>query len=398
MTRKPRSRGSVLNRPLGFLATQVVALGILAGVLIAASREVEPHAALPEVRTQPLMVAPLYDWPWVVSDEQLERTLATLRPRLRGPRPKINYVDHALRMWGQEVTFDEADCLSGPEMKAVLTDHRRFAAVWGDEPPLLIRKDTGVQVRSIEGQASASHVDHTLATLAEIGVPLDEHLRLPDGEATVRELLQASLLDFRLNQVEYEWTALAAALYAPSPRGWLSREGQHISFDLLADRIMRQRYGQGVCYGNHRLYTLAALLQVHDHAPILSADSRAAILAHLEEATARLVSTQDWEGWWDANWFDGHELPSEQTFDDRARRILATGHALEWWAIAPRDVLPPRDVIIRAAQWLVSEIDAHSPAELERNYTFLTHAGRALALWRLRNPYNPTVKFSQSAS
>ena len=62
--------------------------------------------------------------------------------------------------------------------------------------------------------------------------------------------------------------------------------------------------------------------------------------------------------------------------------ILATGHHLEWLALAPVEVQPPRESIIRAAQWLVQamrEVDART---LDIDYGPFSHAGRALSLWR----------------
>ncbi|MDB4733357.1 hypothetical protein OAF42_02825, partial [Planctomicrobium sp.] len=72
---------------------------------------------------------------------------------------------------------------------------------------------------------------------------------------------------------------------------------------------------------------------------------------------------------------------------DVADRILATGHALEWWAFAPKELLPPDETLSKAVQWTYSEIQALSDSQVKRFYTFLTHAGRALSLWRGKMPH-----------
>ncbi len=84
------------------------------------------------------------------------------------------------------------------------------------------------------------------------------------GTRRVHDLLLHALRSFRLNQPEYEWTALATAFYATNARGWHSREGQFIDFNQLAGRLMRQDQPQGVCYGQHRIYTLTMLLRIDD--------------------------------------------------------------------------------------------------------------------------------------
>jgi hypothetical protein len=111
------------------------------------------------------------------------------------------------------------------------------------------------------------------------------------------------------------------------------------------------------------------------------------VVAYLHDVTRRLIASQHAEGYWSANWpgeeDDGPQAEFAQSpMGPLADRILATGHALEWWAFAPPEVLPPLEVRIRAAGWLVKTIDDLTPEQVNRFYTFLTHAGRALTLWR----------------
>ncbi|MEX0715457.1 MAG: hypothetical protein WD066_02670 [Planctomycetaceae bacterium] len=383
------------------IATAIVhALVIVGGVGWAAVRyrAIDNEKTLPPLLPQPLSITPLYDDPRVVADDQLERVLWKLRPKLRGRNPKINNVDHALRFWGLEARFDDPLCLSGVEMREMLTDHRRLVDVWGDPDTnalavnsLLVTTLHGVSTHVQKGHSTSSHVDHTVATLAEVGTPPDFPLITPDGETTFQAMLEHARRDFRLNQIEYEWSALVFALYMSDHPRWITREGQWIDFDRLAERIMRQDWTRGVCFGNHRLFTLAALVRVDDmrraegSPAILTSPARARIIDHLKQATELLVANQTEEGNWDGNW-DGSPANFTTMTVARDRRILATGHALEWWAVAPEDVHPPREVIVRAGQWLVREIDGMSDAQIRSGYTFLTHAGRSLALWRSRSP------------
>lgn len=276
-------------------------------------------------------------------------------------------------------------------MVALLTDQRAFRAAWGEgTSPLLQQGEFGPGFRTQQGEASASHVDHTLGTLAEIGLTLDHPVVL-EAEADpipLKDLLVAAMRDFRVNQKEYEWTTVAAASYATGPTHWISQDGEIVTFDLLATRLMRQEWNVGVCYGNHRLYSLAMLLQLDEEVGLFQQpETRAQVLAHLNEATARLVASQASAGYWDENWPDATRPAQEAEIGGPlSRRVLATGHALEWWAIAPAEVLPPRETIVRGAQWLVAEIERMEPATVQENYTFLTHVGRALALWRGQFP------------
>jgi len=343
-------------------------------------------AVLPPLREVPLEVGPLYDYPVVVSDEQLRRVLGRLLLIDHAEKTDVNHVDHALRFWGAGATFDRPGVFSGQQMRGLLTDHRQFVSEYGpDRKPLLIDDGRGVRVRVNDGLASSSHVDHTMAGLAEVGTPLDFPVVTPLREATYGDIVRQALRDFSLNQDEYEWSAVTFALLVASDADWITSEGQRMSFDRIARRLMRQEMPQGVCFGNHRLHALAVLLRVDEQTPTLSPAVRQEVVDYLCGMTRRLVLSQHADGYWNGNWPHhgaGGSGPATSQYDSQGDRILATGHALEWWALAPEEVQPPRHVVARAGQWLARTIEGLSAEEIQSGYPFLTHAGRALALWR----------------
>lgn len=365
------------------IAGGAVGLGLRAAAIVR-----EQHPPLPVPRSEPVVVHPIRDVPEVVSDAELRDVLWKLRPRFRGPKPRINHVDHALRFWGVEARFDDPQCLSGVEMRELLVDYRQFRSAWGEDVRSLLRRtDDGVRVRVQEGPASSSHVDHTLASLAEVGTPLDYPVLLDDGETTVRALFENARRRFSLNQQEYEWSTLAFVLYAPTKDEWTTTEGQRIDFDRLVHRIVRQRPTYGVCYGNHRLHALVMLLRIDEEIDVISDETRAFLVDYLQGITRKFVETQADDGSWDGDWDGSDRMAHGSTRSPMERRILVTGHVLEWWALAPDDVQPPRDVVVRAADWIVATVDELSEREVHAYYTYLSHAGRALSLWRGRFPH-----------
>lgn len=355
---------------------------------------------LPPLRAQPLEIRPVYDQAVVVDDEQLKRVLLKLRPRNMQEKSRINHIDHALRFWGLPAKFNDPTLFDGEELRAVLTNHARFAKLYGEKAKaLLLDTRGGVRVRVAEGVMSSSHVDHTLAGLAEVGTPLDFPISTPTKQVTYRQFLEQSLRDFSLNQVEYEWSTMAYALFLPPAKSFHTTEGQEVSFDLLAERIMRQELPQGVCFGNHRLYSLVLLLRIDEEAgPILSPEKRETIITFLADMTQRLMRSQNMAGYWDGDWPTGSagDKPEKTSGDTMSDRILATGHALEWWAMVPASTAtrlhPPRDVLARAGQWIVKTVDDLSVEQTENYFTFLSHAGRSLALWRKQFPYEVNLQ------
>ena len=347
---------------------------------------------VPQLMNEPRIIRPVHDYPLVVSDEQLQTVLYKLRPRFETQPPKTNFVDHALRMWGSSVVFGD-DALDGQQMRDLLIDDQQFRKYWKAKTPSLLKSSPyGVAVRTQEGRATVSHVDHLIGTLAEIGTPLDHPIRLANESASMHDLVHHTFRSFRLNQKEYEWTAVAWALYAPSRSDWYTADRQQITMERLAERMMRQQQPQGVCYGQHRLYSLTLMLRADNQLfeqqgdRLLTEEGRATILTYLHQMTGRLYRNQSQEGWWDGNWPDLKQAIPDPGTDALSRRILATGHTLEWWAMAPRELHPPRETIVRAGQWLTRTISEMDDRLIQKNYTFLTHAGRALALWRAKFP------------
>ncbi len=369
-----------------FLILQAVVVGGLVALVAYRSQTILGERSLPALRDEPLRLELLYDNPVVVTDEQLHRVLLRLRPVDRGADIRINELDHALRLWGLEADFGDPAFRTGQEMRQLLTDHRRFAAVYGaDELPLLMDEAEGIAVRTQEGPRTASHTDHSLSVLTEVGTPLDFPVVTSTQNTTFRAMLEYSLRQFSLNQLEYEWSVAAYAMYLPPVTAWRSGEGQELTFDRLAVRLMREQLPRGVCLGNHRLYTLVLLLRVDDLTPILTPEMRAEIVEFLRGATVLLVRNQHPDGFWNDRWPvepPASSVPSDREGDRLAERLIATGHALEWWAMASQELHPPRPVLAAAGQWLVKTVDGLTDDEIHDNFVYLTHVGRALAIWR----------------
>ena len=325
----------------------------------------------------------------------MQRVLTRLRPRDEGPETKINHVDHALRFWTLRARFEEPGFFAGEDLRRLLIDDRCFHALYGSaQKSLLMPMKTGVRVRTKEGNLSSSHVDHTMASLAEVGTPLNFSIETSDGLSTYRSIVEQALRDFSLNQVEYEWSGLTFALFMPP---WHCVDHLRGTTPLIrrysARRIMACRSpSRGVCFGESQTsYTVAALLRIDDQLPILSPEVRAACLAWLKRATSLLVWNQHAEGFWGEDWACGRSGESGEAADTSGDvltdRILATGHGLELGGrIAPEECHPPRGILIRAGQWLVRTIDQLTPQQTQDRFTYLSHAGRALALWRGKSP------------
>jgi hypothetical protein len=340
-------------------------------------------------RDTPAVIAPRYNDPRVATDEQLARALDRLKPPAGAPN--TNHMIHALRLWGPHADFGDARFLSGPAMLAYLTDDRTFQRLAGEAAaPLLVMEKSGrigVRAWTADHPAAATasvHADDLLATLGECGLPLTAPIVTRTGVGTVRDLLLGALGRYHLNQLEFEWTAISFARYACPARWWINDYGQRIDIDNLLRLLIDLPLRDGVCAGTHRLEALVVLLAADERARALSDRQRRRIVAHLSEVSGLLMSTQSPAGYWRREW---QRPATANATTPLADRILATGHHLEWLALAPEAAQPSRECIVRAAQWLARAMIEVDQATLAAEYGPFSHAARALCLWRSQEPF-----------
>ncbi|MCG8584831.1 MAG: hypothetical protein MI757_08990 [Pirellulales bacterium] len=363
--------------------------GGLAYIRMTADPPTAAEPIAPE-RNEPWTVAPRYDLDVVATDEQL----AAVLDRLRLPVSEVNTnkIVHALRLWGDKANFGDDAFLDGDKMRDYFLDDAVFRQIAGeDEPPLFTIRDGEVAVRAWHPDdphraTSSVHVDDLLATLAEIGTPLDTPMITRDGETTVRALAESAMRRFHRQQTEYEWSIISYARYLFPEKKWTNRYGQLLTPDQLVDELIELPLRHGVCRGTHRIEALVVLQQVNEQTPGLSRSSQYRLMSHLARVRNLLVESQHPSGYWYRNWSAGARA-THSAADDLSERILATGHHLEWLALAPPEVQPPRETIIRASQWLVNAMLEVDEARLNLDYGPFSHAARALCLWRSKDPY-----------
>ena len=360
-------------------------------VTAAVRRQPWPLETLPDI-PPPRPVPSLYDDPAIVSDEQLAAVLRKLIPRFSQSQLRPNLIEHALRTWGSEIRFGADDTISGPDLAAFLTDSAKHLQSWNHRvPPLLVDTGLGVHVRFSEDAAGSVHHDHALAALTEAGLPLNAPVFTTVRSLQLRDVLQEALRDFRPDERETEWSAMAFTLWLAGPEitGWHTANGRAVTLDLLARRLIRSHKRGGVCLGTHRIYTLMLMLRLNeDHAgKLLHPDTVTASTAYLADIRDRITASQWPDGSWNSNWVDGADCfrladPQEKG----SKRVIATGHHLEWLALAPENLHPPRDQVLKAAEWLVRNVSRTPQQEIDQNFTFYSHVGKALALWRKTSP------------
>ena len=201
-------------------------------------------------------------------------------------------------------------------------------------------------------------------------------------------MLQQALRDFDVDGREVEWSALAFALWLPPTKEWTTSDGRRMSFDLIAKRLIRGHKESGVCLGTHRVYSLVVLWRLNRQfeGQLLSRQVADEAYAYLETVRDMIAASQFEDGRWPTNWWDGARAAERAGRQEEPQQVISTGHHLEWLAIAPKELHPPHEQILRAADWVIQATTSKSPEAVQEYYTFYSHVGNALALWRGTTP------------
>jgi hypothetical protein len=382
-----------------FVIVQIAVLGAFAIALLFSNAQartalkaktlgIESFEPVPIPREEPYRVKPLYNRPDIVSDEALAAVLEKIQPRFSPREMKPNHIEHALRTWGVTATFQNPNAVSGQGMLEFLTDHGAYIESWGKEVrPILEEKPTGIRIRWGAETGASYHHDHWLACVTEAGASLNTPVYGPSRrDDTLYDVVQESLRDFRLDEREVEWTAMAFGLWIAPTREWVGSGGREYSFDLIAERLLRGHKNLGVCSGTHRVYSLMLLLRLDEEFDVLTDAMHAKVYAHMENVRDLIIASQFPDGSWPGNWPDGKDAVDNPIEEELYKKIISTGHQLEWLSIAPPALQPPEEQVRKAVDWIVEVTKSQTRAEIKQRFTFFSHVGAALANWRQVHP------------
>jgi hypothetical protein len=345
----------------------------------------------------PAIIHPTYDEPRLCTDRQLAEVLDRVKPP--ASPPNTNNMVHALRLWGPRANFGDVKIPSGPQMLAYFLDDAVFQEWAGqDTPALFFVGADGIQPRIFDDggifrPTSSFHPDDLLATLAETGTPLDAPLRLRGNEAQVADLLSGSMQRFYPDRLEYEWSIISYVRYLYPLKQWRNKYGEKITVGTLVKELLDKTPEAGPCDGLHRLEALVLLYRVEQAAEgagqktNLPKSDRRKMLDYMKRTSELLVAAQSADGYWTRQWSRGTPPGPEDKKVTLHDKLLVTGHHLEWLALAPEEVQPPRENIVRAGQWLTRTLLEIDQNELTDTYGPYSHAARALCLWRSVEPF-----------
>ena len=285
------------------------------------------------------------------------------------------------------------------QMQAIFS-HSEFRRQYPDSPSVLYPSEWGWQVRLVRPEPGRTfeeervqgecHVDQLLATLAEVGVALDQPLETASGSLNVAELLESSYRQCVPGQ-ECGWSLVAYSSYFPRRSKWVNRLGEDLSYGSIVRELFAKPLDEGPCAGTHKQFSLAYLLRVDDRFHVLSGGLRRDIEEYLQRCLAALARSQLPNGSWHPDWAR-EQAPSP----DRLLAISApnhlvhiTAHHLEWINLLPQRLRPPDESIGPPARFLATAVSHQPPEVILQNYCGFSHAARVLTLLTQGSPRTP---------
>jgi hypothetical protein len=317
-----------------------------------------------------------------VSSARLSAVWSKLQPRVI---PRWTEYVHAYRLWSgtavpevlHQIPFEQP-LFDADTASQVFKSTIQVATTHG-----LIYRPWDPQRR---GQGD-SHVDYTLHVLAATGTPSAQSIVIGPETRTVADVVRAALANYSTVQ-EQEFTAVALARYLEPGAKWSNKHGQQNSLDDLCVRLCQQPLRGGACFGCHRLFALAYLLQLDDERRVLATETRSQTIHKLQEALKTLAELQREDGSWPASEFESQKVVAEREpsavvrgQDARARDLSFAAHTLEWLALAPAEVSLDARAIEAACTYVVTEALDCPGALVEAHYPAFCHVGCALRDW-----------------
>jgi hypothetical protein len=246
---------------------------------------------------------------------------------------------------------------------------------------VLRKGDHGVQaVVEAGSKTGQGHPDQWLGYLSQSGLSADAPIVVGGETFKVRDLVTQAQWDI-FDGMEATWTLMAFTTYMPLDSEWKAKDGSDWTIPRIVAMEAAQDLDDSACGGTHRMYALAVALKRYlaDGGKLSPGGDGPweKAQAKINDCIAAARNNQQPDGSFSTNFFSRPGTSPEMTI-----RIHATGHTLEFLAIA----LPDEDIdkpwVTRAVVYLLDclELTKESPLECGALY----HAARGLDLYRLR--------------
>jgi hypothetical protein len=222
------------------------------------------------------------------------------------------------------------------------------------------------------------HHGQFLSMLAQSRVPLDYPLHVDGQVMNVGDLVAHEQQTCR-SGMELTFKLIGLAHYAGPAATWTNARGEPWSVERLLQEELAQSIDrwQACCGGAHRLMALATAVRCRAEAGLPLDGPWREAQQRVQTFQRRTFALQNRDGSFSTAWWEQNESRG-----DRERRLLTSGHALEWLAWSLDEEALGEPPFQRGLHYVVSLLERESAADW--NPGPLGHALHALAIYEQR--------------
>ncbi len=243
----------------------------------------------------------------------------------------------------------------------------------------------------------ADRLHESLGVFAVAGVHFERTpIMTSNGqEGTMGDLVEAAAKSFKQDSREKSWCLMLFSIHPGVTAEWLNDKGELQSVERILKAESASPYGNGCCFGTHRLEGIAFAIRrfclENDLEPSQLKSVWLEGYEYLQGATQLIKRNQRDDGSLQRSWFRKAPFPTDllelrEVFKDVApfqqrdtAVVYATGHCLD--AISPiAEFLPDEQEWMQRACYILAQTIEASWTSVGRNIGPLTHAIHALKL------------------
>lgn len=274
--------------------------------------------------------------------------------------------------------------------------HQRAVEFLCRESAAICQNSNGRPFFVMDEESNRPNESMGILAVASVHFPTTSIVTAEGQEGTLEDVADAAMKSFSYRIHETSWSLMLFSSYPGVTSEWINDRGEVHSVEKILERECAIPYGEGACFGTHRLEGIAFALRrfclEQDAEPFQLKGTWAAAYDYVQAAIHRIRANQRDDGSIRRCWFGQRSFPlaslewREKLKDLAALRlrpdeaiVYPTGHCLD--AISPIMELFPsdREWVQRACYILAQTIETGWTG-IGRKISPLTHAIHALKL------------------
>lgn len=242
----------------------------------------------------------------------------------------------------------------------------------------------GLDVQMGPFAVGQGHQDQFVAEMAQWGMMADQKFVVLGKEYTFRDFIRHTQMRASVTEKqELSWAIVIVGQYLGTDAAWTNAAGQQLHLKDLVRYELDADVEHAPCGGTHRLFGLTWVYQLQQHNGDVGTGIWQEVAAKTAKYRDRARQYQNSDGSFSTEFFRG---PGNAA--DPQLRINATGHILEWLALALSDEAVRQPWVENAAAALAIQILDLRDAPIEGGSLY--HAVHGLSLYAAR-VYGPEL-------